>query len=337
MAALKIVIDERIPALAHRLAPEANVQALPAERITPATVADADALVVRTRTRCDARLLENSRVRFIGTATIGTDHIDLAWCAGHGIKVVNAPGCNAPAVAQWVMSTIGHFLREKNYTPDRLTLGIVGVGHIGSLVSQWARHWRFRVLLNDPPRALAEGAENFTDLDTLLSQSDIITVHTPLTHNGPYPTYRLIDGRRLRLASSCALLLNAARGGIIEERALGDFRGNIAVDCWETEPVPDSGLLGRAYVATPHIAGYSLEGKLRASAHMLAELKRHFSLDVPDLPAYPDSFSPASIEEVTRSYNPMADTAKLRGNPADFEHLRNTYPLRHETHYFFRQ
>lgn len=326
-----VVADKQIPHLAGRLEPMACVRYLDADEITPEAVADADALLVRTRTRCDSNLLAGSKVSFVGSATIGTDHIDLDWCRRHGITVANAPGCNAPAVAQWVLSTIGHHIAGTD--PASITLGIIGVGHVGGIVDRWARHIGFRVLLNDPPRAEAGHLPGHVDLDRLLDQSDIITVHTPLTDSGRHPTRHLIDSRAIARAQRCRLLINAARGGIVDESALDTFGGDLAIDCWQNEPHIDHDILQRACVATPHIAGYSNEGKIRGTAMIVDALNRHFGWNAqPPATTMPAGGAQApTLADIMHSYDPLADTARLKAHPDDFEALRNHYPLRNET------
>lgn len=172
---LCIVADERVPYLRGVLEPYAEVTYLPGDAIDAEAVSDADALITRTRTRCDSRLLAGSKVRIVATATIGTDHIDIPWCTSAGIATASAPGCNAPAVAQYVMAAI----LRRHPSPSGLTLGIVGVGHVGSLVDRWARSLGMRTLLCDPPRARREGSSGFVSHETLLSGSDIVSYHTP--------------------------------------------------------------------------------------------------------------------------------------------------------------
>ena len=324
---MKIVVENRIPYIQGALEPVARVAYLPAADITADAVRDADALLVRTRTRCDAALLQGSRVRFIGSATIGTDHIDLEWCRDHGITVCNAPGCNAPAVAQWVFAAIGHWMRHSGIaTTHGLTLGIIGVGHVGSIVARWAQQLGFNVLLNDPPRGIG------IPLDELLSRSDIVTVHTPFTHDGQWPTWHLLGGRELASMTRCRLLINAARGGIIDETALLGWQGDLAIDCWEGEPMLNSDVLHRALVATPHIAGYSIEGKQRGTAMMIDALNRHYGwhLPVPHITAPARGADVVTLDAIMASFDPRRLTAQLQASPTQFESLRNTYPLRHE-------
>ena len=281
---MKIIVDSHIPQIQGLIEPRAEVLYLEPGDITRDAVKDADALIVRTRTHCNASLLDDSRVRFIGSATIGTDHIDLDYCAAHGITVRNAPGCNAPAVAQWVFGAIDAWMRQRGITtPEGLTLGIVGVGHIGSIVARWGRQLGFTVLLNDPPREKSDGSldEIFEPLETLQRHCDIITFHTPLTRDGQWPTWHLCDQTFLEGLTSCRLLLNAARGAIADNAALLQWHGDIALDCWENEPRISRDLLEKCIVSTPHIAGYSLQGKQRGTAMMLEALNEHYGWDIP--------------------------------------------------------
>ena len=233
---MKVIVENHIPYIKSRLEPFAEVLYLPAAEITAEAVRDVDALIVRTRTRCDAKLLSGSRCSFVGTATIGTDHIDLAFCRENGITAVNAPGCNAPAVAQYVHSVIARHMQARGITDcHRLTLGIVGVGHVGSIVERWARQLGFKVLLCDPPRARKEGAGAFVPLETIAAEADIITFHTPLTRSGEDATYHMCDEAFIARLSHCSLLMNSARGEIADNAALvaaleSGKIGNVAID-----------------------------------------------------------------------------------------------------------
>lgn len=344
---MKIVVENHIPYIQGYLEPFADVVYLPADAITREAVADADVLLTRTRTLCDASLLEGSRCRFIGTATIGTDHIDLDYCRSHGITVVNAPGCNAPAVAQYVHATIAHWLSKNGLTEAdcrNLTLGIVGVGHVGSIVERWARRLGYKVLLCDPPRARREGDDGFVDIGTIAHEADIITFHTPFTKSGSDATYHLCDARFINSLAHCRLLINSARGAIADNsallQALSDHRiADAAIDCWENEPCINLNLLQAAYVATPHIAGYSAEGKLRATSMLLEALSSHFGWEIEaPQPATPLlGATNVTMRHIADSYNPLLDTAALKalGNSPEkfakgFESLRNHYNLRAE-------
>lgn len=328
---MKTIIEANIPYIQGLIEPYSEVEYLESEDITPEAVRDADALLVRTRTRCDEALLGGSRVTFVGTATIGLDHIDLPWCAAHGIEAVNAPGCNAPAVAQWVLAVVARMMTK---TPSDTVLGIVGVGHVGSIVENWARAIGFNVLRCDPPRRRAEGGD-FIALNELIARADIVTLHTPLYREGPDATYHLVDARLISALRPNAILLNAARGAIFhtEEvlRALSarpDVR--LAIDCWEGEPQLNEQLLRRAEIATPHIAGYSLEGKHRATALVVSALARHFGLPIDLGHIDMGTTSRPSLQRIAQSYDPMPDDAALRAEPTALERLRNRYPLRPE-------
>ena len=332
---MKVIVDSHIPHIQGLIEPFAQVEYLEPAVITHEAVLDADALIVRTRTRCDAALLDGSRVRFIGSATIGTDHIDLDYCAAHGITVRNAPGCNAPAVAQWVFCAIAAWMRQHGISsPEGLTLGVVGVGHIGSIVARWARQLGFTVLLNDPPRHQRDGSfdDVFSPLDELQHRCEIITFHTPLTRDGQWPTWHLCDQMFLDGLKRCRLLLNASRGGVADNAALLRWNGDIALDCWENEPKISRDLLEKCIVATPHIAGYSREGKQRGTAMMLEALNECFGWDIP----VPTIASPATgaaqvtLAGIASSYDILADTAALKTTPANFESQRNHYPHRPE-------
>ena len=335
---MKVIIDNHIPHIQGFIEPYAQVVYLEPGDITREAISDADALIVRTRTRCDAALLDGSRVRFIGSATIGTDHIDLGYCAARSITVRNAPGCNAPAVAQWVFAAIHAWIQARGIsTADGLTLGVVGVGHIGSIVARWARQLDFTVLLNDPPREAAEKTDKvlnqpFLTLEELQGSCDIITFHTPLTRDGLWPTWHLCDQAFLDQLAHGRLIIDAARGPIADNAALLGWHGDVALDCWENEPNISRELLEKAIVATPHIAGYSAEGKQRGTAMMLEALNEFYGWDIPG-PAVtaPATGAPqVTLDGIAASYDILADTAALKTAPTTFESLRNHYRHRPE-------
>lgn len=270
---MKIIADCAIPFLEDVLTPFAEVVRIAGKAITAADVRDADALIVRTRTRCDARLLAGSRVRMIATATIGFDHIDLGWCAAHGIRVTTAAGCNARGVLQWIGAALVHLARVQGWQPDGRTLGIVGVGHVGSLVKEYAEAWGFRVLCCDPPREEREHL-GFLPLEEVAAQADLLTFHTPLDET----TRHLADERLLGMLRPNAVVINTSRGEVVDGEALVRSGHPCALDVWEHEPAIDRTLLDRALIATPHIAGYSEQGKANATAMSVDALARHFGL-----------------------------------------------------------
>ena len=335
---MKIIVEKNIPYISGVLEKYAEVLYLPYQEITPEAVKDADVLLVRTRTQCNEALLAGSRCQFIGTATIGTDHIDLDYCKNAGITVKNAPGCNAPAVAQYVFSAIGNWMKKEYiFTTAGLTIGIVGVGHVGSIVARWAQDLGFKVLLNDPPLQRATASSYYVPLSKIIHDADIITFHTPLTTKGLDATYHLADRHFISGLEKCQLLINSSRGEVVDNAALVELKHtsslkDVVIDCWENEPELNSELLDMAYIATPHIAGYSTEGKTRATSMLLEALAEHFgwNLEIPSVEAPLKGAENVSLEAILNSYNPFADTAALKAEPSAFESLRNNYNLRNE-------
>ena len=328
-----IVIESHIPFIKGVFDNVANVSYLSPGEITPETMANAHALITRTRTRCDSSLLATSPCRIIATATIGTDHIDLDYCEKKQIKVSNAPGCNAPAVAQYVMATI---LATAAKPLNGLTLGIIGVGHVGKIVERWAGSLVLKTLLCDPPRAEKEGDGQFVSLSQIANEPDIITIHTPHTKSGPHPTHHLINYDFLSQTKRKPIVINSARGPITDTEALlralnEGLISNVAIDCWENEPAISRQLLEKAVIATPHIAGYSRDGKIRATIAAIEAVAHHLGLNVHYTGDKPHEVPQTITEQMIRStYNPMADTMALKANPDDFESLRNNYLLRTE-------
>lgn len=338
-----IIIEDKIPFIKGRLEPYAEVRYLHPDRFRRETVADADAMIVRTRTHCNADLLADTKIKFIATATIGTDHIDMQWCHSAGIEVQNAPGCNAPAVAQYVWST----LLCLNKDPRQTTIGIVGCGNVGSIVAQWGSMLGANVLICDPPKADSANAEerkNYMQLDEMLPLCDVVTLHTPLTTDDPHPTYHLIGEDQLSLMRCGSMLINAARGAVVDTNALLSVcpKRNIslAIDCWENEPDINLELLQIADIATPHIAGYSLQGKQRATAMAIEAIFRFLKnnnfidplTDAPTKNLTPKYISRNSLSanQIFDSYNPMSDTKMLKASPHEFERLRADYKYRTE-------
>lgn len=330
---MKIVIDDNIPFIDGRI-PGADIRILPAGKICHETVHDADAVMVRTRTRCDASLLEGSNVRVVATATIGLDHIDIPWCESHGIAARNAPGCNAPGVAVYVWAS----LLRSGFDPRKHTLGVVGCGHVGGIVAQWGRRLGAKVLVCDPPRAAAEYTDHeYISLEELLEQSDAVTLHTPLTRSGDCPTFHLINEKTLRFLKEGAIFVNAARGEVAETRALCDaIRSHriskAIIDTWEGEPVIDRELLELADVATCHIAGYSRQGKERATRMALEAVGECLGIPV-ITDGLQGAYTEPSIitpEILMEKFDPAPLTAELKSHPEKFESMRNGYPLHNE-------
>lgn len=329
---MKIVVDSDIPYIKGRLE-AAGIDTVYRDQwgFDRSTVSDADAIMIRTRTRCNRELLEGTNVKLIATATIGMDQIDTEWCSEAGIEVCNAPGCNAPGVAQYVWSSL---LRVWNVTTEAelagKTLGIVGCGNVGSIVKDWAERLQVRVLLSDPPKGI-----NYP-LDRLMAESDAVTLHTPLSRTGQHSTYHLIGAKQLAKMRPGTLLVNAARGGVVDFQALKPevMSGRIkaVVDTWEGEPHIDSELLGEVEYGTCHIAGYSIEGKQRATRMAIEAVERRFGVHIDKSGlAGPYGGTPElSVKRILDSFDPGVETRRLRANPEAFDMLRNDYKLRKE-------
>lgn len=329
---MKVIIDSAIPFIHGVLEPYSEVVYYSGTAINRDVIRDADALVVRTRTHCNRELLEGSAVRFIATATIGRDHIDDNYCKSAGIEVVSAAGCNARGVLQWVAATLKHIVKQEGKTPSDYTLGVVGVGNVGKLVVEHARHWGFRVLMCDPPRYEREGGD-FLPLEDVARQADILTLHTPLDDT----TRHIVDTKLLSEMPHDAIVINASRGGVVDNMAVANSSHRYAFDVWESEPHIDPKTLQQAMLATPHIAGYSLQGKANATSMSVNALARHFNLPLTEwrptevLPTTPRLLSWEELCETIDKYCPIAEeTRMLKSNPELFESLRNNYTYREE-------
>ncbi len=341
----KIVADSRIPYLRGVLEPWFDVVYAEGTAIGPEPVRDASALLVRTRTRCDAALLTGSAVEFIGTATIGFDHIDTAWCRAQGIEYATAAGCNARGVMQYMAAALTKLARRRGWRPAEKTLGLVGVGNVGTLVARLGRECGFRVVCCDPPKMRENPVLGYLPLSDLLEKADIVTLHVPLNREGADKTLRMADETFFRRMKPGAVFMNASRGEVVDETALKDAlrEGRVSdavIDVWNGEPRIDRELLRLATFATPHIAGYSRQGKANGTSMVVRALARHFGLPLTDW--YPSEAprqvtdAPLSWEFVNRTidgyYDIAADDARLRANPDAFESLRNDYAYR--TEYF---
>lgn len=337
---MKLIIDDKIPFL-HGVPERLGFTALYIEgaSISPRDVRDADALIVRTRTRCDASLLDGSRVRMVSTATIGYDHLDTAWLEGHGIVWTNAPGCNAPSVGQYVGSALLALGKERHTDPASWTVGIVGVGHVGQEVDKALRSLGCRTLLCDAPRR-AMGEKGFITLEDIARKSDVVTFHVPLTREGPFATRHMAGDAFFSQLKRGAVVINAARGGVVDEGALllAMEQGVVSaaiIDTWEGEPHVCIPLLERCFLATPHIAGYSADGKATASRMALEAVCRFFHVEPAFTitpPPLPSGLVTATDprERALQLYDPRGDSARLKADPSRFEWLRGHYPLRRE-------
>lgn len=348
---MKIVCDNKIPFLRGVLEPYAEVLYLPGRETTPEVVRDADAVITRTRTKCDAALLEGSSVKVIATATIGYDHIDTAWCEEHGIVWRNAPGCNSWSVKQYIATVLCTLARRHGLELAGMTLGVVGVGNVGSKVAEAAALLGMRVLLCDPPRARREGGKAFVSLDEILAGCDIITLHVPLSREGEDATWHLFDAARLASLRPGQFLINSSRGPVVDNAALKAALQQkrlcgAVLDVWEGEPEPDRGLMDLLDIATPHIAGYSADGKANGTMASVRTVASVLGLPLTqwrpeEIPAPPQplrfrleaagkSRQQVLSEALIHTYDPLADDRVLRADPASFEQLRGDYPVRRE-------
>lgn len=289
---MKIVADENIMALSTKLPKGIDWVLKPGRSICADDLLDADALLVRSITRIDEALLKGSSVSFVATATSGTDHLDLAWLAANGIKVADAAGANANAVAEYVLAALAELILEDNIPLWEMTVSVIGVGHVGSALIKKFAGLGIKCLACDPFQTLLPD-HSYVTLDEAL-QADIICLHTPLTMHGEHATHHMIDANCLKRISRSAILVNAGRGEVIDNQALfthlreyPDQR--VILDVWEHEPRPSAELLQRVYIGTPHIAGYSVEAKLAATRLVVGALVQHFDLDKLKLPMHSSS------------------------------------------------
>ncbi len=353
---MKIVADIAIPFLQHFFPPLGDITAIDGRDIGPAHVRDADVLLVRTVTRVNEALLTGSRVRFVGSPTSGTDHLDIAWLERAGIGWAAAPGCNARSVAEYVLSALLVLTESAGRTLDGMRAGIIGCGHVGSEVARILRGIGVECVLHDPPLQAAAGGAQYQSLSAALD-ADIVTLHVPLVRSGTFATAGLVDATFLDSVNPEAILINTARGEVVDETALlGALRTRpglrAIIDVWTNEPAVNSGLLQAVDIATPHIAGYSTDGRLRASAVIADALCRFNGAQQHEAlpPALPDPGVPVvqiapGMDRMTAvqlavlsSYDVRSDAIVLRRlAPGDaaalargFSEARNTYPLRRE-------
>ena len=347
---MKIIIDDKIPYIQGALEPFAEVVYLPGQKTTPEVVRDADAIITRTRTICNEALLSGSSVKIIASATIGYDHIDTDYCDHAGIKWTNAPGCNAKSVEQYIASAILVMAEKRGWDLAGKTIGVVGVGNVGSKVAKIAEILGMRVLLNDPPRARMEGGTGFVALDKILEESDLITLHVPLNQEGPDATWHMADEQLFTRMSRKPVFINSCRGEVVKTSALkqaivsGQISGAV-VDCWENEPNIDLELLGLVDLATPHIAGYSRDGKANGTEMSVQAVSRFLGLGAKnwkatniEKPAVSEilidgahkSTRQILAEAILATYDIREDDARLRASVATFEKQRGDYPVRRE-------
>ncbi|WP_422102406.1 4-phosphoerythronate dehydrogenase PdxB [Vreelandella sp.] len=352
---MKLVIDANIPAADACFGSAGTLHRLPGREIRAADLQNADALIVRSITQVNRALLANSPVRFVGTCTIGTDHIDLDYLKERAIGFASAPGCNAEAVVDYVLSSLLTVSEREGWPLLARTVGIVGAGNVGSRLQRRLQSLGMAVRVCDPPRAEQEGAGDFVSLDALMEECDVICLHTPLVKEEPYATYQLLNAQRINELAPGTVLLNAGRGDCIDGLALRSRlagKGDITaiLDVWEDEPGIDAGLRDLVALATPHIAGHSLDGKLRGTWMIQQALAEQLGL--PSATPFNELCPPPALATLTlQSALPVEEALRLcvravydvrrdhdalqrqvldQGIVKGFDHCRAHYPLRRE-------
>jgi erythronate-4-phosphate dehydrogenase len=354
---MKIVADTNIPYVVECFSSIGDVEVVSGREITPAVVADADVLLVRSVTRVDSDLLDKSRVRFAGTATIGFDHIDTEYLSHSNIGFASAPGSNANSAAEYVIAALLAIGQKHKITLEGKSIGVIGVGNVGSRVAQKAAALGMKVKLNDPPLQRQIGDQIYLDIAGLFD-CDFITLHTPLTFMGVDKTFHLADEKFFKSLKAGCVFINASRGGVVDSKSLkaaikAGLLKAVTLDVWEDEPNIDTELLEMVDIGTPHIAGYSLDGKIAGMIMIYKAVCDYFGLeteyDIDDFlpePAVPElTVNPANSQEqelllqaVQKIYNISEDDRSLRrvinqppGKRGElFDKLRKNYPIRRE-------
>ena len=349
---MKITVDRNMPLASEAFATLGDVQVVDGRTLRPEDLKDTTILAIRSTTKVNAALLAQTAVQFVGTATIGTDHMDIPFLEQRGIQWAYSPGCNARSVAEYMTAALLHIAVTHNQPLTGQTLGIIGVGNVGRRVATQAQALGMRVLQNDPPRARAEGSEGFCKLKQLLRESDFISMHVPLERKGQDATFHMANQHFFEQIKPGAFFVNAARGAIVDTAALlealdtGRICGAV-IDTWEGEPTISQELRERVILGTPHIAGHSYEGKLNGTLmvydaacrflHRNPQFDAHPHMPAPPLPtiAFPDGHTEAEAYNklIKAIYDIAADDARLRAaqaEPTGFDALRRNYPIRRE-------
>ena len=336
---MKLMIDDAVWGFDQIFSEFGEVVTLPGRQISNESLQDCDALIVRSRTRVDEELLRNSKIQFVGSTVAGLDHIDQPYLEDNAITLSSAQGCNANAVAEYVISAIANLSHDYNFKLSGRTLGIIGVGNVGRRLDFKAKQLGIKTLLNDPPRESAEGSEHFVSLEEALG-ADIVTFHTPLTFSGIYSTHNLLNSHNFNHIKKDAIIINAARGGIINELIWEKTptKANI-IDCWENEPNINPTLQKSAYWATPHIAGHSIDAKFMGSFMIYKDLCKYIKKPLndniehlinPELRIIREN----NLHETLNSiYSFQADDKAIQ-DISNFEDYRRNYPERYEWRHF---
>lgn len=348
---IKIVADENIEFVREAFSKLGKLSVLPGRKISRKDLVDADVLLIRSVTQVNERLLANTKVKFVGTATIGNDHVDKNYLNSHNTYFRDAAGCNSDAVVEYVFTALFQQATVQNITLENKTIGIVGVGNIGSRVARIANVLGLKVLKNDPPLKRKTNSSDYLKLDELM-KADIVTIHVPLIKAGMDKTLHLFDQQRLNKLKDRSILINTSRGSVIDNnelnKVISDKKLNVVLDVWEKEPKINIELLDKVKIATPHIAGYSLEGKVNGTMILYKALCDFLKVSPtwkPQLPIIEDRItaSDSNLETTLQSiftsiYNINKDDLNLRKiaefevkeGEAYFDSLRRNYLLRRE-------
>lgn len=348
---MKIVIDENMPYAEQLFGQLGEVEAVAGRPLPKANIQTADALMVRSVTAVDRHLIQHTSVKFVGTATAGTDHINLDDLHRAGIGFASAPGCNAVAVVEYVFSALFTLAERDGFDLKNKTIGIIGVGQVGRRLQARCQALGMEVRLCDPPRAKVEGGQQFQTLDDLLKEVDIVTLHTPLTEEGDAPTRHLLGKSQLQQLRPNAMLINACRGPVVDNQALLEILSqradlSVVLDVWEQEPELNQALLAKVDIGTAHIAGYTLEGKARGTTQIFEAYSQFLGkphsvcLDslLPEAAISTIHVNPPLTQDTLKRlahlvYDVRLDDALLRNavaQPGGFDRLRKNYQVRRE-------
>jgi erythronate-4-phosphate dehydrogenase len=340
-----ITLDENIPYAEQAFSTLGQTRLLTGRHISNADLQDTDILVVRSVTKVNASLLAGTPVRFVAPATAGFDHIDLDYLREQGIGFARAPGCNAVSAAEYVLAALSHWSLLRNKPLQECSIGIIGHGNVGSRVRRLCESIGMRCIVNDPPLQ-EQGGMGLYPLETALA-CDIVTLHVPFTRTDTHPTYRLLDARQISRLRPGTLLLNTARGGVVEESALlarlqSHFDVDVVLDTWENEPTINLAMLQHTLIGTPHIAGYSLDGKIRGTEMVYQACCQFLHAQPAWLspldPALPKPRTQDRRWDVLNAYDIREDDTQLKAllwnkmldGAAYFDQLRKNYPVRRE-------
>ncbi|MCL2649537.1 MAG: 4-phosphoerythronate dehydrogenase PdxB [Candidatus Azobacteroides sp.] len=347
---MKIVADDKIPFLRGILEPSAEIKYVSANDFIHENIKDADILLIRTPDKCTREKLSGTNVQFIASTTIGFDHIDIDYCREARIKWMNCPGCNAVSVSQYMISTLIELSRKKKFSLHDKVFGIVGVGNVGKQVERVYKAYGLTYLKCDPPRAEEEGKNDFVDLQTIAEECDIISFHVPLEKNGRHPTFHLANEKFFQMLKKKPYFINVARGPVHDTQALLKAKKSglieeMIIDCWENEPNISIELLKEAIIATPHLAGFSADGKANGTRMCLEAINKKYNFEInnldeliqPPLPPDPiidlNKFPDNRIENaILTTFSPLREDKRLRESPDKFEYIRTHYENPREFH-----